>query len=196
MAMKRPDYGIWENEERMWPLRDDNVVYAMLTEGRSIFMLLMRTHWICENHETDISMTNFRRNLLKPMIRLGLDINMHARDLYKWYPRRISHMLNIIGELIRHGLSNFHSTTDASIPVILICYAASNGVRPNFCRRCRKVRQIVQLVHRFGASYQLYKSQLKFKESAPKKVQTRDIDDNLFNTLSYSLRWFQYQCNC
>ena len=83
MALKRPEYGIWENKDGMWPLRDDNVVYAMLTEGWSIFMLLMRTHWICENHETDISMTNFRRNLLKPMIRLGLDVNMHASDLYK-----------------------------------------------------------------------------------------------------------------
>ena len=57
----------------MWPLSDNDVVYTIVTEWRSIF--------ICENHETDIFLVNFRRNLLKPMIRLGLDVKMHASDL-------------------------------------------------------------------------------------------------------------------
>ena len=84
----------------MWPLRDDNVVYAILTEGRCIFMLLTLSHWLSSNHETDISLTYFRHNPLKPMISLGLDVNMHASDIYKWYPLRISHILNVMGELI------------------------------------------------------------------------------------------------
>ena len=158
-------------------------------------MLLMRTHWICENHETDISLRNFRPNLLKPMIRSGLDVNMHASDLYKWYPLRISHTLNIIEEFIRHGLANFHSTSDAAIPVILICYATSNGMRHNFWRRFRKVPKILECGHRLGGSWQLNKSHLEFEESAHKKFRTRDIKASLIYPLSDSLRRLEYRCN-
>ena len=104
-------------------------------------------------------------------------------------------MLNIIGEFIRHGLSNFHSTSHASIPVMLVCYATSNRMGPAFWRRFRKVRQILECVHRLGGSWQLYKSQLKFEERALKKFRTRDITDPLFNPLSYPLERLQYYCN-
>ena len=158
-------------------------------------MLLSRSHWISSNHETDISLTNYRHNLLKPMIRLGLYLNIHAGDIDKWYPMRISYILNVMGELIRDGLMNFHSTSPASIPVVLICYAASNDLCNNFWRRFRKVCQILEIVHRLGGSWQLNKSHLEFEERVLKKFQTRDITDTLIYPLSDSMRRFQYQSN-
>ena len=192
-AMKRPESGLWGNAEHMWPLRDHSLAPAMQSEGKSIFMLLFRSHWLTSNQETDICLTNFRHNLLKPMIRFGLDVNVHATDIYKWYPMRISHILNVMGELIRHGLMNFHSPSPASIPVILICYAANNELCDNFLRRFRKVCQILEMLHRLGWSWQLNKSHLEFEERALKKFQTRDIADTLIYPLSDSLRRFQYQ---
>ena len=80
--MKRHEFGLWEDAKHIWPLRDDNLVYAMLTEGSSIFILLSRSQRLSPNHESDISLTKFRNNLLNPMTRLGLDVKMHARDIY------------------------------------------------------------------------------------------------------------------
>ena len=113
-------------------MRDDKVVYAMLTQGRSIFMLRTRAHMISPNHDSDISLTNVLRYELKPMIRLEVYSNRHPSDLYKGYPLVVSHLVNLMRELIRDGISNFYSTTDASSPVILICYATSNGMGHNF----------------------------------------------------------------
>ena len=97
---------------------------------------------------------------------------------------RISHILNVIGELIRHGLMNFHSTSHASIPVIIICYAASNGRAHDFWRRFRKVRQTLEIVYRLDGSWQLKKSKLEYDERALKKFRTRDISDSLIYTLT------------
>ena len=88
-ALKPAEMGLWENNNHVWPLRDRSQSPVMQTEGKSIFMLLFRSHWISTYHRNDTSLTNFRHNLLKPMIRLGLDVN-YTRLKYTHVIRRES----------------------------------------------------------------------------------------------------------
>ena len=45
-AMKRPESGVWENNDHLRLLRHVRLTRAMQTEGKSIFILLFRSHWI------------------------------------------------------------------------------------------------------------------------------------------------------
>ena len=109
-ALKRTESGLWENNGNVLPLRHHSLTLAMQTECKNSFMLLFRSQWLASNYRCDISLPNLRYNILKPMIRSGHAINVHATDIYKCYSKRISPMFNILGEFIRHGLLKFHKS--------------------------------------------------------------------------------------
>ena len=80
---------------------------------------------------------------------------------------------------------NFESKSHASIPLLLICYAVSNGKRQNIWRLWRKVHLILELVHLLGGSWQLDKNEVKFEQRAL-KFQTSDITDRLSTAIIIS----------
>ena len=49
-AMKRPDMGLWENNDHVLPFRDRSLSPVMPTEGKSILMFVFRSHWISRYH--------------------------------------------------------------------------------------------------------------------------------------------------
>ena len=120
-TMQKPELVFWSNGISLWDLRDEYL--HPFTEVNTIFMFLLRSHWETSEFRHDNSLSNFRYNLLRPMINLRLDVNVHATDIYLWCPMKCSMMTFILAEFIRHGLSNFHPATHATIPLILVCTA-------------------------------------------------------------------------
>ena len=108
------------------------------------------------------------------MIKLGLDVNMHAGDFYIWYPPTSSILTNFLAEFIGHWLMNFHSPCHASLPLILIWHAMTQK-RMRFYRRWRKVRMLIRLLDMIGASWQLYISQVQYETFALEKFRKGEM---------------------
>ena len=88
--------------------------------GKSIFAFLTQSDvltWERENHNT---LLDYRYRVMNPIIARGLDINLHASELYVWWPNDRASLPNILGEMIANGLMNFHSTTHLSPSLVLL----------------------------------------------------------------------------
>ena len=96
------------------------------------------------------SLIDFRNRIMMPFIDRGLDVNQHIRDFYTWSPSSSSSYPTVLVELIRNGLSNFDTSSRASLAPILIFEACSH-LQPSE-RRWGKVRLLLKLIHRLGAS--------------------------------------------
>ena len=83
-AMKRPECGLFEKTEHVWPLRDHPLATAMKTPWKRIFLMRFRCDWLWTNHRNEISLTNYRSNPLKPMISMGVAVNIHVTDIDIW----------------------------------------------------------------------------------------------------------------
>ena len=77
-AMKKPELGFWSNGIRLWELHDEFLHPSYSSQGMSIFMCILRSHWETSEYRNYKSLSNFRYKLLRPMINLGLDVNVPA----------------------------------------------------------------------------------------------------------------------
>ena len=80
-VMKRPELGFWSKVLRIWERLVDYLQRSFRAEGMSIFMFILRWHWETTEYRTDESISNFRHKLRR-MIKLGLDVNVHATSIY------------------------------------------------------------------------------------------------------------------
>ena len=126
------------------------------------------------------------------MINLGLDVNMHATNIYSWTPLHCSMMTYIIVEFIRHWLSNFHLTSHATIPLIVVWTAITLLRRKRYYRRWRKLRIIIQTVHMLGGSWQLYPCQIKYEKRVLDMFRKQVLPGILFYPQTLNIRWLGY----
>ena len=191
-AMAKPEFGYWSNGIHLWDLRGETLHPSFKWQGVSLFMTLLRAHWESTAYRKDISSANFRNRLFRPMIRLGLDVNLHATTIYSWNPMHCSMLTYMLAEFIRHGLSNFHSTSHASIPLILACNSLSILRRKRYHRRWGKLKLIVRMVHLLGGSWQLYPCQIRYERKVLDMLRKRQMRAILFHPLSQKIRWLGY----
>ena len=146
--MQKPGLVFCSNGIRLWDLPDEFL--HSLSLGMSISMLLLRCPCKTSEFRHDNSLGNFQFNIFRPMINLGFDLNMHATEIYSWCPMKCSIMTFILGDFIRHGLSNLHTTSHATIPFNMVCNAIKVIRRKRYDRRWRKLRLIIRLLHMLG----------------------------------------------
>ena len=130
--------------------------------GKSIFAYLAQADQRNGEVQNFNSLLDYRYRVIKPLIPLGLDVNVHGSELYIWWPNERTSLTNILGELIGNGLMNFHSTTHLSVPLVLLMVAWAYGWSWNW--HWGKVHLLVRLLHMLGADFQQYKSQLRFEK--------------------------------
>ena len=186
-AMQKSELGFWSNGILLFHLRDEYL--HPFSQAMSIFMFILRSHWETSEFRHDKSLPNFRYNLLRPRITIALDFNAHATDIDSWCPRKCSMMTFILAEFIRHGLSNFHPATHATIPLILVCTAITVIRRKRYDRPWRKLRLIVRLEHKFGGSWQLYLSQILYDKNVLKMSGQHILPSILFHPLAHNNKW-------
>ena len=156
-------------------------------------MFFLRTHWDTSEFLHDKSLTNFRNNLLHQMINLLLEVNVRDTDIYSGCPMKCSLMVFILAVFIRHGLSNLHTATHATTPIILICKAITIIRRKSYERRWRKMRVIIRLVQLLRASWQLNKSQILYEKRVVNMFLNHVLPGILYHHLTHNIRWFGYE---
>ena len=201
-AMKYPRKGHLHNDITNWNLdaeEEKHLPAIVQGKGTSIFMLLLGNlrandlpQWQSPYYRIDPSLTNFRHKILNPMIQLGLDVKRQADHIFIWDPSKISLITSILAEFIRHGLMNFHCRSKASLPLRLICFSISPGRRDTSYRRWRKLRHLLELIHRLGGQWHEEYCQREAEERAMKKFRTRGLKDELFQPLTYYLERLRY----
>ena len=130
--------------------------------GRSVFAFLLQNRWEV-NYTRDLStLLVFRHRIMMPLIERGFDVNLHILDFYSWSPSTCSTYPNVLGELIRNGLSNFNTSSKASLAAILIFEALPKAGKS--VRRWGKVRLLLKLLHKLGASFQMTPEQSATEE--------------------------------
>ena len=161
--------------------------------GKSLFIYLTQS----DSHigPGQNSLLDYRYRVLNPLIYLGLDVNVHASDLYQWRPNDHSSLPLILGELVANGLMNFHSTTHLSTPLVLLMVAWANGWSWNW--NWGKVRILVRLLHMLGADWQQYRSQRKFEKYVLSLIRRRSHLSGHWHPLFHHLRkavWANQEC--
>ena len=163
-----------DNRIYFWVPREGFNLPIWGLSGRSIFTLLFQSYWATYPYRMTKSPTELRYRQLLPMIKIGLDVNMHAREFYSWDRPKSSMVTNILSEFIGHGLMNFDSTCHASLPLILIWHVMTSN-RMRFYRRWRKVRMLIRLMHIVRASWQFYTSQVQYEKLPLKNFRMGEL---------------------
>ena len=104
----------------------------------------------------------FRHRIMTALIERGLDVNLHILHFYSWRPSTSTTYPSVLAELIRNGLSNFNTSSKASLASILIFDALLKTGQSG--RRWSKVRLLTKLLHKLGASCQMTPEQSKTEQ--------------------------------
>ena len=120
---------------------------------------------------------------MKPLIARCLEINLHASDLYVWWPNDRSSLPNILGLMLAKGLMNLYSTTLLSPSLVLLMVAWAYGWRWNW--NCDKVHLLVRLLHMLGAHWQDCKSQLQFKKRVLRLGRMTHHSETIYSLSSF-----------
>ena len=159
--------------------------------GKSLFIFLTQSDRGIGAGQN--SLHDYRYRILNPLIHLSLDVNVHASDLYPWWPNDHSSLPLIHGELKANGLMNFDSTTHLSTPLVLLMVAWAYGWSWNW--NWGKVRILVRLLHILGADWQQYRSQLKFEKYLLSLVRRRG-DTGILSFIIYARLFGQIGSVC
>ena len=89
--------------------------------------------------------------------RSGLCVNLHILEFYSWDTSTKSTYPNVLAELIRNCLTNFNTSSQLSLATILFFESCSRTRRSTL--RCGKVRLLLKLLHKLGASCQMTSAQ-------------------------------------
>ena len=92
----------------------------------------------------------------------GLYVNLHILEFYSWSPSTSSTYPIVLVELIQNGLCNFNTSCPVSLAAILIFEALPKARRSG--RRWGRVRLLLKILHKQGASGQLTPEQSKTEQ--------------------------------
>ena len=103
------------------------------------------------------ALLEFRHRILMALIDRGLDENVHIVNFNYWNPSNSSRYPKVLVELIRHGLSNFNTSSPASLASILIFEGRTKSTQTE--RRWDKVLLVLKPLQRLAVSSQMTSQQ-------------------------------------
>ena len=174
-----------------WKL--ENLHNRRWEDGKSVFGFLVQNRWEHGYNRELSTLVEFRHCIMMPLIARGLDVNRHILEFYSWNPFTRSTYTSMLGELIRNGLTNFNTSSKVSLITIVVFETGGRYKRPT--RHWAKVRLLLHLLYKLGASFQETSEQnetercmirLTGKHFRP-EVPIHPIVDNMINLSPYHI---------